>query len=99
MPTMRINRALALAGVASRPGAEELVRAGRVALNGDVVHDLATQFDLARDALTLDSKPLKLTQKLSYYAYNKPRGIVATLSDERGRPDLSDVCKALAGSP
>jgi pseudouridine synthase len=99
MATMRINRALALAGVASRRGAEELVRAGRVSLNGAVVTDLATQVDIAKDKLALNGKALKLTQKLSYYAYNKPRGIVSTLKDERGRPALDEVCNALAGSP
>jgi pseudouridine synthase len=99
MSTVRINRALALAGVASRRGAEELVRAGRVALNGEVVRELGTQVDLARDSLTLDGKMLKLVQKLAYYAYNKPRGIVSTLHDERGRPALAEVCAALAGHP
>jgi pseudouridine synthase len=99
MATLRINRALALAGVASRRGAEELVRAGRVQLNGAVVESLGVQVDPARDKLTLDGKPLKLTQKLAYYAYHKPRGIVSTLSDERGRPALDTVCAALAGSP
>ncbi|MDQ3024352.1 MAG: S4 domain-containing protein, partial [bacterium] len=86
MTSMRINRALALTGVSSRRGAEDMVRAGRVKLNGAIVESLGTQVDLARDELTLDGKALKLTQKLSYYAYHKPRGVVSTLSDERGRP-------------
>jgi len=99
MPTIRINRALAQAGVASRRGAEELVLAGRVTLNGAVVRELGTQVDLARDKLTLDGKPIKLMLKLSYYAYNKPRGIVSTLKDERGRAALAEVCDALPGKP
>jgi 23S rRNA pseudouridine2605 synthase len=99
MATMRINRALALAGVASRRGAEELVRAGRVSLNGAVVQDLSTQVNIGKDMLALDGKPLKLIQKLSYYAYFKPRGIVSTLKDELGRPALDEVCSALPGRP
>lgn len=96
---MRINRALAAAGVSSRRGAEELVRAGRVRLNGQVVADLATQVDPRRDKLTLDGKPLKLTEQHVYFVYHKPRGLISTLNDERGRPGLAEVCDALPGHP
>jgi 23S rRNA pseudouridine2605 synthase len=98
MPKMRINRARAQAGVASRRGAEELIRAGRVKINGAVVTVLATQVDLQRDKILLDNKPLVLAANV-YYAYYKPRGIVCTQSDERGRDCVGDICAKLVGAP
>jgi len=98
MPRIRINRALASSGVASRRGAEALVRGGRVRLNGQVVTDLATTVDPARDKLMLDGRALKL-QPPAYYAFHKPRGLVATMHDENGRPCVGDVCRGLPGAP
>ncbi len=95
---MRINRALAQAGVASRRGAEQLVVAGRVRVNGTVVTDLATTIDPARDKLMLDGKSIKL-QALTYFAYYKPRGIVTSMEDERKRPCVGELCRSLPGKP
>jgi 23S rRNA pseudouridine2605 synthase len=97
--TMRINQALARAGAASRRGAEELVLAGRVKLNGKVVRELAAQVDPQRDRLELDGKPLRLTADTVYYLYHKPRGLISTLKDEKGRPGLEEVCGKLPGHP
>jgi pseudouridine synthase len=96
---MRINRALAAAGVASRRGAEELIRAGRVKLNGRVVTDLAVRVDPDRDVLALDGRRLSLELTRVYYAYYKPRGVVCTLDDEHGRASLGELCRALKGQP
>ena len=60
MTKVRINRALASAGVASRRKVEELILAGRVRVNDEVVLDLGRQVDPERDQLVLDGKPLKL---------------------------------------
>lgn len=98
MPTMRINRALAAAGVASRRGAEELVRAGRVRVNGQLVTDLATQINPLSDKLSVDGKPVELNAPV-YYLFHKPRGMIATAKDELGRPCVGDVCGGLAGHP
>ena len=98
MAKIRINKALAQAGLASRRGAEELIRAGRVLLNGKVVTDLATQVDARRDKLEVDGRRLQLQQNV-YYLYYKPRGLVTTMSDPEGRPCLGDVCKELYGTP
>lgn len=98
MPLMRINRALATAGVASRRKAEELIRAGRVRINDIVVTELATQVDPARDRIALDGKPLTAAPSV-YYLYYKPRGLITTLSDELGRECLGDVCQKLKGAP
>lgn len=96
---MRINRALAAAGVASRRGAEALILAGRVRLNGQLVTSLAVRVDPAHDVLSLDGRPLELTGEFHYYAYYKPRGVVSTMEDERGRDCVGEVCRALAGQP
>ncbi|MCC7478825.1 rRNA pseudouridine synthase [bacterium] len=98
MTSMRINRALAQAGVASRRGAEQLVLAGRVRVNGAVVTDLATTIDPARDKLMLDGKSINL-QALTYFAYYKPRGIVTSMEDERKRPCVGELCRSLPGKP
>jgi len=96
---MRINRALAAAGVASRRGAEELIRAGRVRLNGELVSDLATTVDLVRDELSLDGRILSISTESFYYAYYKPRGMVCTMQDERQRGCVGDICRELKGHP
>ncbi|MBN2083476.1 rRNA pseudouridine synthase [bacterium] len=99
MSDMRINRALAAAGVASRRTAEEYIRAGRVRLNGAVVSDLATRVDPRRDELMLDGRVVKISLDYVYFIYNKPRGQVSTMTDERGRPCVGDVCRDLPGQP
>lgn len=98
MEAIRINRALALAGVASRRKAEQWVVAGRVQVNGVVVTDLAARIDPRKDSLTVDGKELEL-QSHTYYLYYKPRGVISTLSDESGRECLGELCRGLGGSP
>jgi len=98
MTGLRINRALAQAGVASRRRAETLVRAGRVKLNGKVVRNLAVRVDPAHDQLSLDGWPLKLAPFV-YFLYHKPRGVICTHHDERGRPCVGDICRQLPGVP
>jgi pseudouridine synthase len=98
MPLMRINRALALAGAASRRGAEELVAAGRVKLNGQVVTSLGTQVNTERDELLLDGRKLRFAAPV-YYLYHKPRGVLSTMQDEQGRECVGTVARALPGSP
>lgn len=99
MTKVRINKALAAAGVASRRGAEELIRAGRVKLNGRVVTDLATMVDPADDRLVVDGKRLRINTEHVYYLYHKPRGEVCTLKDELGRRCVGDVVSKLRGNP
>jgi len=99
MPSHRINRALALAGVASRRKAEQYIRDGRVAVNGRVVKDLATVIDTSADSLAVDGKPLILDREHRYYLYYKPRGVVSTMSDVSGRACVGDAIGDLAGAP
>jgi 23S rRNA pseudouridine2605 synthase len=82
---MRLNAWLARAGVASRRKADELIKAGRVTVNGRP-GELNT-FVAAGDDVRLDGAPLE-RQQLAYVLLNKPRGVVTTASDPQGRPTV-----------
>jgi 23S rRNA pseudouridine2605 synthase len=82
---MRLNAYLARAGVASRRASEELIRAGRVAVNGETA-GLAT-FVGAGDAVTLDGEPVE-PEPIAYVLLHKPRGVVTTARDPHGRPTV-----------
>jgi 23S rRNA pseudouridine2605 synthase len=86
---MRLNRFLALAGVASRRGAEELIRSGRISVNGKVCTELATQIN-AEDHVRVDNKMVK-AKEFVYILLNKPAGYVTTKSDDRSRPTIYDL--------
>jgi 23S rRNA pseudouridine2605 synthase len=82
---MRLNAYLARAGVASRRGAEELIRAGRVRVNGEVA-GLAT-FVEPRDNVEVDGSPIE-PEPLTYVLLHKPAGVVTTARDPQGRPTV-----------
>jgi len=82
---VRLNAYLARAGVASRRGAEELIRAGRVRVNGEVA-GLAT-FVEPTDAVELDGERLA-PEPLAYVLLHKPAGVVTTARDPQGRPTV-----------
>jgi 23S rRNA pseudouridine2605 synthase len=82
---MRLNAWLARAGVASRRGADELIKAGRVTVNGDP--GAVNTFVAARDRVELDGRPLS-RQQLAYVLLNKPAGVVTTARDPGGRPTV-----------
>ncbi len=86
---MRLNRFLASAGLGSRRGVEELVKSGRVRINGRVVSDLATQVS-AEDAVKVGSRMVR-PQKTITAALHKPEGYVCTASDERDRRTIFDL--------
>jgi len=91
---MRINRALAMLGFGSRRSVEELVTAGRVKVNGQTVTELATVVDPLRDQITVDGKTAQATRRIQLLAFHKPRGVLCTWSDERGRRCLADYFPA-----
>ena len=87
---VRLQKFLAQAGIASRRASEEIILAGRVEVNGRLVTRLGTQVDPAKDVVTVSGKPI---QPLShrYVAVHKPKGVLCTRKDERGRALLGDL--------
>jgi 23S rRNA pseudouridine2605 synthase len=84
----RLQKIVAAAGVASRRKAEELITAGRVQVNGQVVTELGSKADPEHDHIRVDGKLLKKSQQFRYFMLNKPKGVVTTLSDPEGRPTV-----------
>ena len=88
---MRLNAYLARAGIASRRGADELIKAGRVRVNGRP-GELST-FVGAADAVEVDGRPVT-KQRLAYVLLNKPGGVVTTARDPHGRPTVIGLVPA-----
>lgn len=86
----RLQKILSSRGVASRRGAEELIKAGRILVNGRVAA-LGDQADPEKDEILLDGKPLPSGSAPVYILLHKPRGYVTTLSDEKGRPTVAEL--------
>lgn len=89
--TYRIARFLARCGVASRRKAEEFVSAGRITVNGEVARDLGRQIDPQADRVLLDGKPLALPSDELTLAFNKPRRVLVSRGDPRGRRTVYDL--------
>jgi len=91
MPPVRLQKILSSAGIASRRAAEDLIRQGRVSLNGQVVTELGAKADPARDELRVDGRRVKGAERHRYVLLNKPKGYVTTRSDPRRRPTVLDL--------
>ncbi len=91
----RLNRYLALCGAASRRDALELVRTGRVEVNGRVVTEPGYEVVCGKDEVRLDGERLRPPDRWYFYAYNKPRGVLVTLEDPQGRESVAAVLAKL----
>lgn len=87
---VRLQKLLANAGVASRRMSEEMIANGRVTVDGKKVTELGVRVDPRHVEITVDGLPIQLDEKLVYYAFNKPEGVVSTMEDQEGRPCISD---------
>jgi 23S rRNA pseudouridine2605 synthase len=90
---MRLAKYLAVAGVASRRAAEELIGAGRVAVNQTVERDPARDVT-QNDAVVLDGAPVRIETERLVYAVNKPVGVVSTVRDPQGRPTVVSLVQS-----
>ncbi len=82
--------------MSSRRAAEELIRRGRVSVNGKTVTELGTKADPAVDRIAIDGRVLpQAAAPLVYYALHKPTGVVTTLSDPKGRPAIRDLTRKI----
>lgn len=92
---IRLQKALAKAGIASRRQAEELIAAGRVQVNGQVVREMGTQVSLS-DKLSVDGKPVRGPEENVYILLYKPVGCVTTTDDPYGRKKVTDYVTGIA---
>jgi 23S rRNA pseudouridine2605 synthase len=86
---VRLQKVMSAAGIASRRVSEDLIAAGRVQVNGQVVTELGSRIDPAHDHLTVDGSAVQIDPTRRTVMLNKPTGIVSSLKDEQGRPDLT----------
>jgi 23S rRNA pseudouridine2605 synthase len=95
MPAERLQKIIAAAGIASRRKAEELIRSGRVMVNGQVVTAVGTKADPERDHIRVEGKLLHRAQPPVYLLLNKPKGYVTTASDPEGRPTVMNLVRGV----
>jgi pseudouridine synthase len=89
----RINRILSQAGVTSRRKADELIRSGRIMLNGQRVLEMGVKAEWGKDSIKLDGKEIPGPRNRLYIMLNKPFGYISSLSDPEGRPVITDLIK------
>ncbi|GAA1933338.1 pseudouridine synthase [Microbacterium aoyamense] len=90
---VRLQKVLANAGVASRRVIEDYIVAGRIRVNGEVVSELGRRIDPENDLVDVDGTAVQLDQSKRYVILNKPTGVVSSMKDDRGRPDLRRFTK------
>lgn len=93
---MRINKYIASCGICSRRAAEELILDGKVKVNGKVVKELATEIDEYNDTVTLDGRKITLVSRYIYIMFNKPKGCVCTVKDDKGRKTIMDYLESFS---
>ena len=84
----RLQKIIAESGITSRRKAEELIKNGKVIVNGKVITELGTKASYSDDIL-VDGKKIEKEEK-EYYIFNKPRGVITSTSDEKGRKVVTD---------
>jgi len=87
---IRLQKALAAAGVASRRASEEMIAEGRVSVDGEIVRRFGARVDPETSEIRVDDMRVVTAPDKLYFALNKPRGVVSTMWDPQGRPTLGD---------
>ena len=89
---VRIQKVIAQAGVASRRAAEDLIRAGEVLLNGEIVKQMGCKMLIGKDHLSVEGRRVVISpqQKTEVYALYKPKNCITTLNDPQGRVTIND---------
>lgn len=92
---VRLQKYLADAGVASRRKAEELIREGKISVNGNVVTELGTRVDAKIDSVFYNGKKIVSNTRMVYLMLHKPEGFVTTAKDQFDRPTVMDLLKGI----
>jgi pseudouridine synthase len=88
---VRLQKVLAAAGIGSRRFCEELIGAGRVEVDGQIVRRFGAKVDPEQQIIKVDGRRIPSRQDLVYLALNKPPGVLSAMSDDRGRKTLADL--------
>ncbi len=88
---VRLQKVLAAAGLGSRRACEDLIAQGRVEVDGHVVREQGLRIDPATSVVHVDGQRVPTAAGILVVAVNKPRGMLSTMSDDRGRPCLGDL--------
>lgn len=88
---VRLQKYMAMCGAASRRKSEELIRDGKVKVNGKIVKEMGTKVEIGADEVELSGELLKYADKKYYVMLNKPAGFVTTVSDQFDRPTVTDL--------
>ncbi len=94
---MRLNRFLSMSGYISRRKGEDIIRAGRVLVNGTVVTDPASDVEPERDVVVVDGRVLQVEPERKYLLLNKPVGFIVSVGDTHGRATVLDLIGSEAG--
>ncbi len=90
----RLQKLIARAGVAARRKAEEIILAGRVTVNGNVIKELGAKADPERDRITVDGRRIEMPRTATYIVFWKPSGVVTGVADEHNRRTIGDFVQA-----
>ena len=93
---VRLQKVLAAAGVGSRRQCEELIAAGRVEVDGEVVRRFGARVDPKHQVIRVDGRRIPASEDLVYVALNKPAGVLTSMSDSRGRATMTDLLGGIA---
>lgn len=92
---VRLNKALADAGVTSRRQADKLIAEGSITVNGKRVYELGVKVDPRKDKILVSGKPLKAKSQPVYAVFHKPKGLLTTMEDPEGRPTIAPFLEDL----
>jgi 23S rRNA pseudouridine2605 synthase len=93
--SIRLQKIISQAGIASRRAAEKLIAEGRVTVNGETVREMGTKADPSRDDIRIDGRRIKAAERLRYILLYKPVGYVTTRSDPERRPTVIDLLRGV----
>ena len=93
MEEIRLQKYIADCGITSRRKAEELIKQGKIKVNGQIIYELGTKINPQKDIVLYQDKKIKEKEKNVYILLNKPIGYVTTVKDQFGRPSVLDLVK------